>query len=723
MKLKSIIACGLLLLGVGAATTSCEDMFTAENNLVTTDLAPQDTVYQVMGIVKRMQKLADRTVLLGEIRADLVNVNTSVASTDLQQLYLNNVSSDNAYNKPADYYAVINSCNIYLANVDANLKTHNELYYEKEICAVKCFRAWCYLELAKIYGTVPLVTEPVLTADAAEDIVASSQRAGMADILDFCINDLAQYPLMDKNLSLRPSYGSQTWNGITYNNFFIPVRALLAELYLWRGACEGTSSSAEGYYVNAIRMYHDYFCFPDEERGTRENTIQWYDRNHEIIVSGYHNHFSVSATMENAAVLPCDTVAYYGNVSDLRTVFNSQYANNYYAWASPSDRIRKISAAQTNCYYDRVARDTIYFSDDPNDYRETSMVGDLRYFSVYQIESNQSKSQYNGEYNSSRSWVSKWTEGSVSFLTTDVKNAYIPFFRNTVLYLHMAEALNRAGFPETAFAVLKYGLTNDVMDDRNIISQDEFDRLCDIKSYGFSRAEPRYTGDLATKANNSFVVWRSDIFQNPDNVNGTTTVVGSNIIRQIGIHSNGSGYSELNKYYYLPTDSAAIGLKDVPKRPTAPVEVSDPGELMTETEWNALTDDEKNATYGTTRYARYKSEYNTQKSKYDQYVIDYANYQADLAAYQTAYNTNAAVRADLSVRQARQAELSKMILEEEALEGMFEGQRFYDLMRYQMQEGKLGTTITMPDCVAEKYGDTQRAGMVGQPWYLTLPTR
>ena len=227
---------GMLLLGVGAATTSCEDMFTAENKLVTTDLAPQDTVYQVMGIVKRMQKLADRTVLLGEIRADLVDVDPSVASTDIQQLWNNNVGLDNVYNKPVDYYSVINSCNIYLANVDSLLKSHGEVYYEKEICAVKCFRAWCYLELAKIYGSVPFVTEPVITADAAESIVASSgTKADMGAILDFCINDLQKYPYMDENNALRPKYGNQTWNGISYDKMFIPVRALLAELYLWRG--------------------------------------------------------------------------------------------------------------------------------------------------------------------------------------------------------------------------------------------------------------------------------------------------------------------------------------------------------------------------------------------------------------------------------------------------------------------------------------------------------
>ena len=89
MKLKSIIACGLLLLGMGAATTSCEDMFEAENNLVTTDLTPNDTLYQMMGIVQRMQKLAERTVLLGEVRADLLDVDNIHSTAYLQGLFEN----------------------------------------------------------------------------------------------------------------------------------------------------------------------------------------------------------------------------------------------------------------------------------------------------------------------------------------------------------------------------------------------------------------------------------------------------------------------------------------------------------------------------------------------------------------------------------------------------------------------------------------------------------
>ena len=52
---------------------------------------------------------------------------------------------------------------------------------------------------------------------------------------------------------------------------------------------------------------------------------------------------------------------------------------------------------------------------------------------------------------------------------------------------------------------------------------------------------------------------------------------------------------------------------------------------------------------------------------------------------------------------------------------MFEGHRFYDLMRYQMRKGAFGPTITMPDYMTEKYGTTTR--MTGKPWFLKLPQR
>ena len=81
-----------------------------------------------------------------------------------------------------------------------------------------------------------------------------------------------------------------------------------------------------------------------------------------------------------------------------------------------------------------------------------------------------------------------------------------------------------------------------------------------------------------------------------------------------------------------------------------------------------------------------------------------AQYEADLAAYQATLAQNAEIvaankeyLASPEVRAKRQARVSQLLLEEEILEGMFEGYRFYDLLRYQMQEQGgtgIGTVIS-----------------------------
>ena len=702
MKLKSIIACGLLLLGVGAATTSCEDMFTAENSLVTTDLAPKDTLYQMMGIVKRMQKLADRTVLLGEIRADLVEVDPAHASADIQELGENRVSLSNAYNKPADYYAVINSCNIYLANVDTmRYAQGTRKYFEKEVCAAKCFRAWCYLELLKNYGSVPFVTEPVDDSDQAEDIVASGQKGDMKTILDFCIQDLQKYPYMDENNELRQAYGNQSYAGVRYRDIFLPVRALLGELYLWRASY--TDSQED--YINAIRMYHDYFAFPDEEISTENHSKTWMDRElNRHWSDSYLSYFS-SSSRYNAGVLPLDTTAYYGTVTDVRAVFNSQYSNKYYPSVIPSQRIKNISKMQDYCAYTyEIGRaDTLYGSHDANNFDEKIEEGDLRLSSVFETSSNFRESQYNSDVNPLRYSIEKYMGGG----STDHRLSYIPFFRNNILYLHLAEALNRAGFPETAYAILAYGLSYYTLSDRDIISQDEFDRLCEIKSYGFTAQEPMYAdnAELFAKTNGSFVIWDSNVFGMLDKSTSTMGNYqrrGGNSI-QVGIHSLGSGDTEYNKKYYLDDSTTIASMYANYPDPDLPVYQEVP--VLDET---STAEDSLNY----------------------QNAID-ANLEADSLYQVEVVKTDSLRRSylstDATVRATRQAHVAQLILDEEALEGMFEGVRFYDIMRYQMQDKKggqsIGTTITLPAYIAEKYEALEKDNMTGKPWYLPLPAR
>ena len=170
MTMKTNI-CRLMGWGVVAAAvssvslTGCQDFFEQESDhIIFADgdhlNNPTDTVYSMMGILQKMQAIADRSVLLGEVRGDLVDVN-EYTSADLRNIALFELDdSANVYNQPRDYYAVINNCNYYIARADTALKNNrNEKVFMREYAAAKTFRAWTYLQLVLAYGCL-LYTSP-----------------------------------------------------------------------------------------------------------------------------------------------------------------------------------------------------------------------------------------------------------------------------------------------------------------------------------------------------------------------------------------------------------------------------------------------------------------------------------------------------------------------------------------------------------------------------------
>ncbi len=621
----------LLFISAGAITTSCEDMFTNENDLVETNLQPQDTLYQMMGIVRAMQKVAEKSVLLGEVRADLVDIN-AYTTTALQELSNNNVSTSNIYNEPADFYSVINSCNIYLAHVDSTQETMGVKKYKKEIIATKCFRAWNYLELAKIYGTVPFFDQPLVTAVEGEEVIAdNSNRKDLVAICDYFIKDLEPYAYLDENNGLLPSYGANV-GGVSIRKVFIPVRLMLAELYLYRGSYTRNQND----FINAVRFYHDYLAFRGEEIKADANRSRWIGTTLRAYESSYgSSNFRINGD-ETRVFVPMDTIAYYGNYTDIRPVFNAQFSNNYYAYVNPSASYLELSQKQLNniyVYNSATDVDTFYVSQDKSMFGDFDnperYVGDLRYSSV--LTTIDRSDMYHAEYSTNRQYISKYLEGS-SMSIDDQRANYITLYRTSNIYLHFAEALNRAGLPETAFAVLKYGISESVLSDSTKVSKKEYEILQGITSYGFA---------------SNAADWDEDIFVTRDrqaggeSSSGSSQGTGSLRTNQWGIHCLGSGDAWCNKFYYIPTDSTGI----------QPNPVYNP----VDEEENPLVDDAKTA--------------------YDE------AYQQQCKAIEEA--NEAYLRTD-AVLQARVAAVDKLILDEEALEGAYEGQRFYDLMRYSM---------------------------------------
>ncbi len=687
MKTKSIIFSGLLLASLGAATTSCEDMLSVDDELHTTNLAPQDTVYQIMGIINRMQSLVDRTLVLGELRADLVDLDPTVAKTSLQDVMNNDITTENEYNQISDYYAVVNACNVYLSYVDSDFVSHNQKHFEKEIQAVKVFRAWTYLELAKTYGKVPFVLDPVLVSSDADDIVASTtNRADMNEICTYFINDLLPYA---SKIIETPNFGTIN-EYYTSSKFFIPVRLMLGELYLWRGSFTQNQSD----FVEACRYYHDYVCFTNQEVTTGTSSSTW-DRRFRNVNEGY--------AIDNDAIafIPLDTCAYDGTWSEIYGFFNSQFENSYYVPVIPSKRVRELSQEQIYCgYFEELGnRDTLY-SIDKVEWEDSLEMGDLRLVSVY--DRSQVSDQYTDRFAKDRQHIMKYAS-STSNVGPDSKIREFNLYRKNIIWLHFAEALNRAGFPETAFAILKYGISDDTMS--KYVSTAERAALYQVGTY--------FLGNLGSWPSNKFVDRHSSNAAQPNVA-----------VTMQGIHSRGCGDSYYNKYYVLPHDSAIWAKADSLAVVYDSLNARYRSELGTR-EMREIPEDSVELYDGIvqTRYIP-----NIQGYKYYVYVFEsdsdsiaFAQLIQDESLTYSALNTERNAAYTASVPQY-QAALEQMILDEEALEGMFEGLRFYDLMRYAMYHND-------PDYIANQVArrkgagqyDTRADALKGGKWYLPLP--
>ncbi len=468
---------------------SCEDMLKPESDLVEyeedhTLNHATDSVYSVMGIINKMQIIADRVVLLGEVRGDLV-APTAAANNDLKRLSAFDFNGSNRYNQISDYYAVINNCNYYLAHVDTAMQRRGRNLFMREYAAVKSYRAWTYLQLAQAYGEVPLILTPLMTEKEAREAM-NQPRVGIKAICDTFIDDLTPY--VGVNL---PEFGSV--NGMSSDYFFIPMRALLGDLCLWSGR-----------YQEAARWYHDYLTDRYEPVKMNLQRTSWPNSSQLTTPNDRY-----TTTAEVITYIPMESRVFDGVISDLPNLFNSTTENNFFYELTASSAMSKISADQIYCLENDIpgatTKDTVYVA--RTGFNRSEYVGDLRFASNFTLRSFGTQNEYS-EYNSYTQNVSKIT------------SSRIPLYRATMIYLRYAEALNRAGYPQTAFAILKYGICDEVLQNR------------------VDPIEVKEAGELVT--------FDANVFR---------------LEEVLGIHSLGSGDSHANAYYELPQPENALATR------------------------------------------------------------------------------------------------------------------------------------------------------------------
>ncbi|MBR6196011.1 MAG: RagB/SusD family nutrient uptake outer membrane protein [Bacteroidaceae bacterium] len=451
MRKVSVLSLALATFGSSLLTLgSCSE---PESNLVDfnhTLNSPNDTVYSLLGVIHSMRKVADRTVILGEVRGDLVTV-TDAASYDLKNLAGFKNLGNNEYNKISDYYAIIQNCNFFIENANLSLKKHGEYIFRKEYAVIKSYRAWAYLQLAINYGSVPFFTKTILSEKEAD--VNAYPKYDVQQIAEYFINDIKD------NVDIEyPSYGSMG----TFTNsrdFYLNVRVLLGDLCLWAGR-----------YAEAAKYYHDYLTKLGDTHPTGVAKAYWSDRDFSSpITASYINDLNLRS--ENITVIPMETTEYDGLITKLYDAFCSTTNNNYFYALDASESYTSLSKAQRSILVDidpvTQLPDTLVY-EHINGHPEI-VRGDLREYGVFN----------RATLLSSNDGYSKDYLTNYKYRTTS--DAFVRLYRTQHVYLRYAEALNRAGYPNAAFAILKYGLWRDNI--ANYIPEHEREVAGDLLSF------------------------------------------------------------------------------------------------------------------------------------------------------------------------------------------------------------------------------------------------
>lgn len=439
-NMKKISKLIIALFFASFTLVSCNGLLGVDSDgLVSVDEYPMtaanDTLYSMFGIFSQLEKLSDSYVLLGELRGDLMDVNST---SDMYLHEINNfeVTKNNPYtNNIKDYYAVINNCNYVIHNIDTSVVIKTVKVYQKVYAAAKAIRAWTYMQIALNYGTATYYDKPILTIDDAQR--KDYPEYDMQQLADVLIADLE--PLKE---IAEPRLGSLFSYNTEYSYF--PVRFLLGDLYLWKG----TATADPVYYEKAATEYHNLmfknsYSINNGLRSAYDVSNGAFTGNYKSLYifmdMSFENITNIASTNQFSNVFKLDSLVLNKNINS-SVIANTNWSKQMYFHSATLDtvgdlrRIGSISTRKTYMSLDTATLAANYI---------------YKYITLNEESDDNTKPE------------SKETAKRISI------------YRVPLLYLRYAEAVNRLGKPNLAFAVLKTGLNKVSMANRKVVPASE----------------------------------------------------------------------------------------------------------------------------------------------------------------------------------------------------------------------------------------------------------
>ena len=477
-------------MGVGIATTSCEDMLTPDLTRYTENFSGRDTVYFYNGILRNVQDMVEQNELLGDLRSDLVTTTkyTSDSISNIVKYENKRIDGEDQLLNRAAYYKVINQCNFYLAKVDTTAQKNNIKYMKREYAQVLNIRAWAYLQLVQTYGTVPFITKPVDNADTGWE--KDPEKWATADnLLDLLKADLKTANGIEyANGYGYPDYGEyQTGN----SNFKVNTKYLrfysdliLGDLYLLHSANRQDYIEAAKSYYKFLRRYNNSTYnvtggFATYSRYQLPNGTYQYTPNVDSWIGSGLNESSLGN--ENITIIPSAANNTFGRVlsrnvqifgfdpssrnSTSSDVNGGSVSTSGQVTISVNYRSRQVgpSNAYVNLCKTQSYSNTEYASGIASNITYFTGVGDARMYGTAPIvETKEGGRDENENRYIMKSAVPSSVDGSGLAHGASFKH-FRSIYRVRQVWLRYAEAINRAGFPRLAFAVLRDGLDHQTL--------------------------------------------------------------------------------------------------------------------------------------------------------------------------------------------------------------------------------------------------------------------